>query len=129
MVMVAEGGRTGQIAQIVRSLDVGRGPKAGLRLEDDTISRLHCRFEHADAEVTLRDLGSLNGTRLNGRSAKFEVLRSGDRIRVGRTLLIYFDEGGNLDELFEVESDSTLGPQGNEEETRAAGVAIPLEPA
>lgn len=129
--MVAEGGRTGQVASIMRVLKVGRGREAQLRLDDSCVSRLHCSFEHANAEVTLRDLRSLNGTRLNGRRVTYEVLRSGDRIRVGQTVLIYFDDGGELGELFGAQADPLSTPAANEDETRAIGAAQspPLEPA
>jgi pSer/pThr/pTyr-binding forkhead associated (FHA) protein len=131
VVMVAEGGRTGQVAPISRLLRVGRGGDAELRLDDACVSRLHCSFEHADAEVTLRDLRSLNGTRLNGRRVTYEVLRSGDRIRVGQTTLIYFDDGGELGELFGASADPASGPPPNNDETRAIGgrQLPPLEPA
>tara|TARA_R110002072_G_scaffold183357_2_gene339542 strand:+ start:1166 stop:1555 length:390 start_codon:yes stop_codon:yes gene_type:complete len=129
--MVAEGGRTGQVAPISRLLRVGRGSEAELRLDDLCVSRLHCSFEHADAEVTLRDLRSLNGTRLNGRRVTYEVLRSGDRIRLGKTVLVYFDDGGELSELFGAQADPVLGPAPNDEETQALGgrQLPPLEPA
>lgn len=131
VVMVAEGGRTGQVAPISRLLRVGRGSEADLRLEDTCVSRVHCSFEHKDAEVTLRDLRSLNGTRLNGRRVTYEVLRSGDRIRVGKTTLIYFDDGGELGQLFGVQADPTQGPAPNDDETQALGgrQLPPLEPA
>ena len=131
VVMVAEGGRTGQVAPISRLLRVGRGSEAELRLDDLCVSRLHCSFEHADAEVTLRDLRSLNGTRLNGRRVTYEVLRSGDRIRLGKTVLVYFDDGGELSELFGAQADPVLGPAPNDEETQALGgrQLPPLEPA
>lgn len=131
VVMVAEGGRTGQVAPIARLLRVGRGTSAELRLDDVCVSRLHCSFEHADAEVTLRDLRSLNGTRLNGRRVTYEVLRSGDRIRVGKTTLVYFDDGGELSELFGAQADPTTGPAPNDDETQALGgrQLPPLEPA
>jgi len=131
VVMVAEGGRTGQVAPISRLLRVGRGSEAELRLDDVCVSRLHCSFEHADAEVTLRDLRSLNGTRLNGRRVTYEVLRSGDRIRLGKTVLIYFDDGGELGELFGTQADPATGPAPSDEETQAIGgrQLPPLEPA
>lgn len=129
VVMVAEGGRTGQVAPISTSLTVGRGGGAELRLEDPSVSRTHCRFERAEGEVTLRDLRSLNGTRLNGRRVSFEVVKSGDRIRVGKIVLVYFDDGGELGDLFGAQADPTQGPAPDESETRAEGIPIPLEPA
>ena len=122
--MVAEGGKTGQLAQVRElPLVVGRGSKADLRLEDARVSRSHCSFERRDGEVALRDLRSLNGTWLNGRRVSFEVVKSGDRIRVGHTVLIYFDDGGGLDAVFaETVERPGRGPAPDESETRAEGL-------
>ncbi len=59
-------------------------------LTDQTISRRHAEMHVVDGEWTLADLGSANGTYLNGvRVDKPTQLRHGDQIRVGSTLLVY----------------------------------------
>jgi len=44
----------------------GRGPEAKLRIQHEQVSRRHCEFTHEDGVVILRDLGSTNGTRVDG---------------------------------------------------------------
>lgn len=70
-------------------LTVGRVPPADLVLGDITVSRRHCRFSHAGAHVMLHDLGSTNGTYVNGTPVgeAGSVLQDGALIQVaGRTL-------------------------------------------
>lgn len=75
---------------------------------DDTVSRLHAVFENLGFAWSIRDLGSRNGTFLNGERISAErVLRSKDEVRVGKTKLIFWEV-----------RDSGEGPR--EEETRAA---------
>jgi hypothetical protein len=62
---------------------------------DPSVSRLHAVFERFDPEWSLRDLGSSNGTFVNGeRLANARVLHPGDEIRVGRTRLMYRGDPG-----------------------------------
>ncbi len=71
---------------------LGRGRKAAIRLADPGLSREHCAFEHRGDEVWLVDLESKNGTSLNGLPAEEARLRSGDRVGVGQTVLIFVEE-------------------------------------
>ncbi len=71
---------------------LGRSPQARVTLLDDEISRLHARILLEDrghgAELTLEDLGSTNGTTLNGEPlAAATELKAGDRIGVGHHVL------------------------------------------
>ena len=59
---------------------------------DETVSRLHAVFENLGFAWSIRDLGSRNGTYLNGEQISAErVLRSGDEVRVGKTRLIFWE--------------------------------------
>ncbi|UUO02711.1 FHA domain-containing protein [Mycolicibacterium novocastrense] len=70
---------------------------------DETVSRLHAVLENLGFAWSIRDLGSRNGTYLNGERITAErVLRSGDEVRLGKSRLIFWevrDSGdGKLDE-------------------------------
>ena len=70
---------------------------------DETVSRLHAVLENLGFAWSIRDMGSRNGTYLNGdRITAERVLRSGDEVRVGKSKLIFWevrDSGtGKLDE-------------------------------
>ena len=69
-------------------LVLGRDPKVLVRLEDEKVSRRHAQVRAARGEVTVEDLGSTNGTYVNGeRLTGPRVLAHGDEIRIGGTVL------------------------------------------
>ena len=64
---------------------IGRGEKAHLRPSSDLISRQHCKISVKDSTVVVEDMGSRNGSFLNGEQlSKPTVAKSGDSVRVGR---------------------------------------------
>ena len=70
---------------------VGRGEKANFVIDDEEISNLHCKIRAEASVCTLQDLGSLNGTRLNGkplRRGASSRLRHLDEIQIGSTRLL-----------------------------------------
>ena len=63
---------------------IGRGSGCDCVLADDSVSRRHARLRQADDAWLLADLGSTNGTRLNGWRVGQEVeVRAGDRVAFG----------------------------------------------
>lgn len=69
---------------------VGRGSEADIRLDDPNISRRHVRFSAENDRWIAGDLGSTNGTRVNGRSlAAPMALTPGDVIELGNTVLTF----------------------------------------
>lgn len=63
---------------------IGRGADCGLRLPVSAISRHHCIIRVRDDEVTVIDLGSSNGTYLNGQRVHSQAaLHGGDRLQIG----------------------------------------------
>jgi hypothetical protein len=69
-----------------RGAVVGRSRECEIVLEDEGISRRHFEVRPTPEGWTLADLGSTNGTRLNGRAIRgSEALQTGDRIRAGST--------------------------------------------
>ena len=69
------------------SIRIGRGPEAEVCLADTKASRLHCEIRLWDDDYVLKDLKSRNGTYVNETRVAVAVLKVGDMIRVGATLL------------------------------------------
>jgi pSer/pThr/pTyr-binding forkhead associated (FHA) protein len=68
---------------------IGRSPDADLTIDDEKVSRFHCGIRFDEGRYRLKDLGSRNGTFLNGEPVQAPCpLESGDHIRVGSTLLL-----------------------------------------
>ncbi|MFF3398882.1 FHA domain-containing protein [Streptomyces sp. NPDC002659] len=66
-------------------LRIGRDPGNGLRLSHDTVSRLHAELSRQGSLWILRDLGSTNGTTVNGRRVTGSVVvHDGDMVGFGR---------------------------------------------
>lgn len=68
---------------------LGRGTDCDLRLVDPGVSRHHAELRFEGEDVVLVDLGSTNGTVVEGQSTRRAVLRDGTRIELGRTTLVF----------------------------------------
>src|SRR5262249_6517757 len=68
---------------------IGREEDNHLRLNDDRVSRCHAKVQEDAGRIILMDIGSTNGTRVNGLPVQMRVLQIGDQIAVGRTVLVY----------------------------------------
>jgi pSer/pThr/pTyr-binding forkhead associated (FHA) protein len=66
---------------------IGRGPECSVRLDDPTVSRLHCRIVVEGGQATLYDADSRWGTLVGGQLTGCRDLKPGDRITVGETEL------------------------------------------
>jgi two-component system cell cycle response regulator len=71
------------------AIEVGRDAGCALLLTDASVSRRHARLAFVDGELRVEDLGSRNGTRVNGKDVRDGSLRPGDRLEVGNVLLRY----------------------------------------
>jgi hypothetical protein len=72
---------------------LGRGTDCDLRLVDPGVSRHHAELRTEDGQVVLVDLGSTNGTFVNGQPIRRVVLTDGTRVTLGRTTLVFRDDG------------------------------------
>jgi hypothetical protein len=71
---------------------IGRGSDADLQLLDQGISRRHLDIQYDGNFATIYDLGSTNGTAVNGHEVGSQVLRHGDVIRIGHTRLVFHQD-------------------------------------
>ena len=71
---------------------IGRGQDADLRLPDTGVSRRHIDIRFDGTGAVLHDLGSTNGTTVNGHRAQSWQLQHGDVVRLGHTVLVYRHE-------------------------------------
>jgi hypothetical protein len=81
---------------------IGREEGNTVQLNDERISRYHIKIQEDDGKLVLTDLESTNGTRVNGEDVQLRILRFGDVIAVGRSVLLYGTRDqivGRLDEL------------------------------
>jgi pSer/pThr/pTyr-binding forkhead associated (FHA) protein len=79
----------GQTFPLAEEISIGRAPGCAVALPSDTfVSQVHARVFRRGDEYWVEDLGSTNGTLVNGRKLTGPApLRKGDRLQVGRTVL------------------------------------------
>ena len=70
-------------------LTIGREEGNPIQLNDERVSRFHLKIQEDQEQIVVTDLQSTNGTKVNGESVPIWVLRPGDVIAVGRTLLVF----------------------------------------
>jgi len=68
---------------------IGREEGNSVQLNDERISRFHLKIQEDQDKVVLTDLESTNGTKVNGENVQLWMLRPGDVITVGRTVLLF----------------------------------------
>jgi diguanylate cyclase (GGDEF)-like protein len=83
-------------------VEIGRGARGGLLIDSDSVSRRHARVEWSGNAHKILDLGSTNGTFVNGSRVKAHELRDGDRLQIGKVLLKYL-AGGNIEAAYHEE--------------------------
>jgi pSer/pThr/pTyr-binding forkhead associated (FHA) protein len=91
----AENGELSREISVTRDeFVIGRGADCDLRLADDDVSRHHCSIHSSGADPLLLDLGSANGSFLNGQRIRSQsVIKSRDVITVGgHTFVVLFDD-------------------------------------
>lgn len=75
-----------------QSITIGRDSESDLHLNDPSVSRHHARIQRIYTDLYIEDLGSTNGTTLNGRSVTKHVLKPGDRLLIGSFLVDLLQE-------------------------------------
>jgi diguanylate cyclase (GGDEF)-like protein len=100
--IVLAGSHVGEMFKITRGeVVIGRGRRADVRLIDEGVSRLHAKIRVDGEKLFVDDLGSRNGTYVNGSQIKQQVLADGDKIQVGRTTILKFTYHDEFDESFQ----------------------------
>jgi len=68
---------------------IGREEGNTIQLNDDRVSRFHIKIQEDHDKLVLTDLESTNGTKVNGEDIQLRILRYGDMIVVGRSVLLF----------------------------------------
>mgnify|MGYP001233312750 CR=1 FL=1 len=99
LITMRTGPAAGQSFQLKEESTVGRDLACEISLSDPEISRKHARFFTREDNIYVEDLGSTNGTFLNGeRIASPQQLRIGDVITLGESVAMVFDKvAGDVD--------------------------------
>lgn len=87
---ILEGMERGKVfSQLETPITIGREVSNAVALNDESISRYHAKIQEDQGRVILTDLGSTNGTRVNGHPVQLKVLKPGDHVHIGRCILLF----------------------------------------
>src|SRR5215510_7976738 len=87
---VLDGADRGRIYDDVPTpVTIGREEGNTIQLNDERVSRFHLKIQEDRDKVVLTDLESSNGTKVNGEDIQLRILRFGDMISVGRSVLLF----------------------------------------
>ena len=81
---------------------IGRSSKADIQIDQEAVSRNHCKIMNTGNAIMLRDMGSTNGTYVNDEMIDEYVLRDGDFIKVGRCIFKFLS-GNNIENAYHEE--------------------------
>lgn len=86
-----------------QAVHIGRSARSDVQIDQESVSRNHCRIQYNGRSFSIDDLGSTNGTYVNDRPLEAEMhLRDGDQIKVGRSILKFLT-GGNVETQYHEE--------------------------
>ena len=93
---VLDGADRGRVfGELVPPVTIGREEGNSIQLNDERVSRFHLKIQEDHTKLVLTDLESTNGTKVNGEDIQLRILRYGDMIAVGRSVLLF----GSRDEI------------------------------
>ncbi|WP_425616293.1 FHA domain-containing protein [Anatilimnocola sp. NA78] len=89
-IRVLDGADRGRIYQNVGPpITIGREEGNTIQLNDERVSRYHIKIQEDNSRLVLTDLDSTNGTKVNGEDIQLRILKFGDMIAVGRSVLLF----------------------------------------
>lgn len=125
---ILDGADRGRIYESVPTpITVGREEGNTVQLNDDRVSRFHVKIQEDHEQVVLTDLESTNGTKVNGEEIQLRILRHGDMIAVGRSVLLFGSRTQIARRLAslrgeELDSDGDLEAEGEEVQAQVASL-------
>ena len=114
MLVVTGGEQVGRRYVLGESSIIGRSGDVNVRVEDAQVSRRHARLHRdQDGRFVIEDLGSRNGTMVNGSTVERRVLVFGDRVHVGsKTILLFTHRDPAEEQLLQRQKLEAIGRMG-----------------
>jgi hypothetical protein len=87
---VLDGADRGRVYEELQTpVTIGREEGNSIQLNDERVSRFHVKIQEDHDKLVLTDLESTNGTKVNGEDIQLRILRFGDMITLGRSVLLF----------------------------------------
>jgi hypothetical protein len=129
---VLDGADRGRVfANLPTPVTVGREEGNTVQLNDERVSRYHLKIQEDHDQTVLTDLDSTNGTKVNGEETQIRILRAGDMIALGRSVLLFGSRDEIASRLRQLQSPAapphpTLSPEEASAGSHAAAVEFEL---
>jgi pSer/pThr/pTyr-binding forkhead associated (FHA) protein len=114
----ADRGRTYENLQT--PVTIGREEGNSLQLNDERVSRFHVKIQEDQDKIVLTDLESTNGSKVNGEDIQLRILRFGDIISLGRSVLLFGSREQIADRLAQLRNETGGGTISSDDPVRAA---------
>lgn len=125
---VLQGADRGRVfADLRPPITIGREEGNTIQLNDERVSRCHLKIQEDNERLVLTDLDSTNGTKINGQDCQLRLLRFGDIIAVGRSVLLFGNREQIADRLQELNTTGNEGFSSNHTAEEPSGDESDLE--
>src|SRR5262245_25307851 len=89
-IRVLDGADRGRVFQnLTPPITIGREEGNTIQLNDERVSRYHVKIQEDHNRLVITDLESTNGSKVNGEDVQLRILRFGDMIQLGRSVLLF----------------------------------------
>ncbi|MBI3839229.1 MAG: FHA domain-containing protein [Planctomycetia bacterium] len=118
---VLDGADRGRVYEdLPTPVTIGREEGNSLQLNDERVSRFHVKIQEDQDKIVITDLESTNGTKVNGEDIQLRILRFGDIISLGRSVLLFGSREQIASRLAALRGElSPSGTVGNEDQLRS----------
>lgn len=121
--LIVEAGKdVGREYPVEPGMRLGRLDTCAVALDDTNASREHAEIRDIDGVLHVVDLGSRNGTIVNGKKVKQAALAGGDKLAIGDTLFVFYDEDAPA-----AAATDSMGPEQLKAAMEAGAAAEPAE--
>jgi pSer/pThr/pTyr-binding forkhead associated (FHA) protein len=119
---VLDGADRGRVYEnLPTPVTIGREEGNSLQLNDERVSRFHVKIQEDQDRIVITDLDSTNGTKVNGEVIQLRILRFGDIVSLGRSVLLFGSREQIAERLAALRGDEpSSGTVGPEEQAGAA---------
>ncbi|MBS0207543.1 MAG: FHA domain-containing protein [Planctomycetes bacterium] len=111
---VLDGADRGRVfANLPTPVTIGREEGNSVQLNDERISRFHLKIQEDQDKIVLTDLESTNGTKVNGENIQLRILRFGDIVHLGRSVLLFGSREEIADRLARLRGEQRVSGEGS----------------
>src|SRR6187401_1584891 len=123
-IRVLDGADRGRVFQNLNPpITIGREEGNTIQLNDERVSRYHVKIQEDHNRLVITDLESTNGSKVNGEDVQLRILRFGDMIQLGRSVLLFGSREQIAQRLARLRQDEADGTADAEQLNKAANIS------